>query len=148
MDPKTILDVLKQASPFDIFLISFFGLPFIAEAWLAVFADLMEAQQPYLWGSLGLIIAVYFIGVGSMLLGSSRIKKREVARDQIINYLEDKGFTLMSLENVRKKITASYTDKFLNDLIARYPGELRTVRITGGKPGIGRIVPPENEIGD
>ena len=40
MDPKTILKTLKEASPFDLFLVSFLLLPFVFDAWVGVLEKL------------------------------------------------------------------------------------------------------------
>ena len=55
MDPKSILDALRKASPIDVFLVSFFLLPFAFEAWNTVLDDVgfghNESKRP-VWASI------------------------------------------------------------------------------------------------
>jgi len=66
MDPRTVLHTLKEASPFDLFLISFLLLPFIADAWLGVIDDL-GLKQDFQYHGLGIVLIVYILGIVIML---------------------------------------------------------------------------------
>ena len=144
MDPKTILKTLKEASPFDLFLISFLLLPFVFEAWVGVLEKLEFGICAKYW-SLGIVLAGYIVGVISMLVGSNRQKEREIARDQIVQYLTSKGYEMMSFERVRKNINQAYTDDFLEALPVYFPNLLRKAKLKGSKPGVARIIESENE---
>lgn len=120
MDPKNILSALKEASPFDLFLVSFFLLPFAFDAWLGV-AKKLEFGVTEKFCSLGVVLLAYIVGVVAVLLGSSRARRREIARDQIIQYLTANDFEMMSFERVRKNINKAYDDNFLEGLVNR-PG--------------------------
>ena len=139
MDPRTILKTLKEASPFDIFLISFLLLPFVVDSWLDVIEKLGFGDTARYWG-VGLIILAYIVGIILMLQGSSRARNREIARDQIVQYLTAKDFEMMSFERVRKNINRAYTDEFLESLVEHFPNDLRKAKLKGGKPGIARII--------
>ena len=139
MDPKTILNTLKEASPFDLFLVSFLLLPFIADKWLQVIINLGLGDFAPLFG-LGIVIVAYIVGIIIMLQGNSRLKNREIARDQIIQYLTSKNFEIMSFERVREKINKAYTDEFLASLVIQFPNEVRKAKLRGGKSGIARII--------
>ena len=139
MDPRTILDTLKKASPFDLFLVSFLLLPFVADAWIGVM-DKLGLSQTARYCGLGIVVVAYAIGVIAMLQGNSRAKNREIARDQIIQYLTSKNFEMMSFDRVRKNINKAYTDEFLESLIGHFPNEVRKARLKGSKPGIARII--------
>ena len=62
MDPKTILRTIKEASPFDLFLISFVLLPFVFDAWVDVLEKLKFGLCAKYW-SLGFVLAGYIVGV-------------------------------------------------------------------------------------
>jgi hypothetical protein len=147
MDPRTILKTLKEASPFDLFLISFLLLPFVFDAWLGVADRLQWGGSARNW-TLALVLAFYVVGVVAMLQGSSRAQRREAARDQIIQYLTSKDFEMMSYERVRQNINRTYGDDFLDSLITHFPNDLRKARLKGGKPGVARLIesPGENEV--
>ena len=101
MDARTILKVLKEASPFDIFLISFIALPFVFEAWLRILEKLELGLCAKYW-SLGIVLVAYIIGIVSMLVGANKQKQREVAKDQIINFLTRNSDEMMRLEAIRE----------------------------------------------
>ena len=145
MDPRTILKTLKEASPFDLFLVSFLLLPFIADAWLGVIDKLGLCQSARYWG-LTIVVVAYIIGIVVMLQGSSRAKNREIARDQIVQYLTSQNFEMMSFERARKNINKAYTNEFLEGLVEHFPNEVRKAKMKGGKPGIARIV--ESDVDD
>lgn len=138
MDPKTILKTLKEASPFDLFLISFLLLPFVFDAWVGVLEKLQVSIGPKYW-ALGIVLVGYVIGVIAMLVGSTRHREREVARDQIIHYLTSRNFEMMSCERIRKNINQAYSDDFLGALPVHFPNHLRKAKLKGSKPGLARI---------
>lgn len=144
MDPQKILKVLKDASPLDLFLISFVLLPFIFDAWINVLERLsFSPKAEYI--SLAIILAGYIIGLIVMLLGSTRERKRDIAKDQIIQHLTSKDHEMISFELIRKKINRSYSDDFLNSLPLAFPNYLRTARLKGAKPGLARIIEAQSE---
>ena len=142
MDPKTILNTLKEASPFDIFLVSFLLLPFVADGWLDVM-DKLSLGDAARYCGLGAVFVVYVIGIFVMLQGASRSNRREIAKDQIIHYLTTKNHEMMSFETVRKNVNSSYTNEFLEGLPAHFPTQVRRAKLKGGKPGIARIIEEE-----
>ncbi len=144
MDPKTILTTLKEASPFDLFLISFLLLPFVFDAWVGVLGKL-ELGVDAKYGSLGVVLVGYVVGVIAMLVGSNRQKEREISRDQILQYLTSKDFEMMSFERVRANINQAYTDEFLEMLPVHFPNQLRKAKLKGSKPGLARIIESAHE---
>ena len=144
MDAKTILKVLKEASPFDIFLISFIALPFVFEAWLRILENLEFGLCAKYW-SLGIVLIAYIIGIVIMLVGTDKQKKREIAKDQIINYLTRNSYEMMKLETIRENINRGYTDNFLNSLPLHFPNEIRRAKLKGEKLGLARIIEENNE---
>lgn len=147
MDPKTILNTLKETSPFDVFLISFLLLPFVFEAWVGVLEKLEFDISAKYW-SLTIILVGYIIGVISMLHGTNKQKEREAARDQIIQYLTRKERKMMSFERIRSNINQAYTDAFLEKLPSCFPSLIGKAKLKGGKPGLARIIESESEEDD
>ncbi len=134
MDPRTILNTLKEASPFDLFLISFLLLPFIFKAWLGLLNNLDFSISAQYW-SLGLILLFYLAGVIAMLLSSQREQQRERARDIIVQYLISKGYEMVFFDRIREKINSLYSDIFLETLPSQFPNEIRKAKLKGAKPG-------------
>jgi len=144
MDPKTILKTLKEASPFDLFLISFIALPFVFEAWLRILEKLELGLCAKYW-SLVIVLLAYIVGVVAMLVGSNREKRREVAKDQIINYLTSNSYNMMTLDTIRENINRGYKNEFLNSLPVHFPNELRRAKLKGNKPGLAIIIEENTE---
>lgn len=145
MDTKSIINLIREASPLDLFLISFFLLPFVFDAWLGILQDLgLESNIQLV--ALGIVLAGYLIGVIAMARNTSRAKKCEIARDAILNYLQAKTFTMVSFERIRQNINDGYSNAFLESVIAAYPNELRKARLKGGKPGMARL--EEDDVED
>jgi glucan phosphoethanolaminetransferase (alkaline phosphatase superfamily) len=137
LDP--ILKFLKEASIFDIFLISFLLLPFVFASWVTIFEKL--GYSPSSIVKLLIVISlVYILFIILMLIGMNKKKKREVIRDQILGYLQSKNFTMMSFERVRERINKTYSDTLLNSVIDYFPNELRRAKLKGGLSGIARII--------
>lgn len=62
-----------------------------------------------------------------------------IAKDQILEYLNEKKINLVSFEAVRTYIDPAYDDDFLMEVIRRHRGDLlRRVLEGGAKPGVGR----------
>ena len=144
MDPRSILKTLKEASPFDLFLVSFLVLPFVFDAWLGVTEKLQWSVSAKL-STLGIVLAFYIVGVVAMLQGSTRARRREVARDQVVQYLTSKNYEMMSYERVRININKAYSDEFLESLITHFPNDLRKAKLKGAKPGLARLIESETE---
>jgi hypothetical protein len=138
-DYSELLKVLKQASLFDVFVISFLLLPFLLQGWLEVLTKLAFTDTERFW-SVGVIILLYVIGVIAMLVANNRNKKCEVAKDQVVAYLQSKQRTAVSFEKIRERISPSYNDAFLESLTTAFPQELRRARLKGGRRGLGRII--------
>ena len=145
MDPKTILKTLKEASPFDLFLVSFLLLPFVFDAWLGVLDKMKLGISAKYW-SLAIVLAGYVIGVVATLVGSNRQRGREIARDQITQYLTTKNFEMMSYERIQRNVNQAYSNEFLESLPVHFPNQLRRAKLKGGKPGLARIV--ESDVED
>jgi hypothetical protein len=143
-DLSELLKSVKRASLFDVFVISFALLPFVLKAWVEVLSSLEVDECSKLWAIAGVVL-LYIIGVIAMLVSNSRDKKREVAKDQVIGYLQSKGFKLVSFERIRERVNSSYSDEFLQSLPSRFPQDLRRATLKDSRPGLGRIV---EESGD
>ena len=145
--PAQILKAVKEASPFDLFLISFLLLPFVFNAWLGVLEKLQATPCQKVW-SLAAVLIFYVIGLLAMLAGSTRIRRRETARDLILTYIQENKVTWMSFDSVRAQINASYSDRFLSSVVAEYPQQLRFASIKAKDSelrfvGVGRVIEEE-----
>lgn len=143
-DLSELLKSVKKASLFDVFVVSFALLPFLLKAWVEVLSSIEVDESSKLWVIAGVVL-LYVIGIVAMLVANSRDKKREVAKDKVIGYLQSKGFKLVSFERIRERINSFYSDEFLQSLPSRFPQELRRANLKGNRLGLGRIV---EESGD
>lgn len=143
-NPNLILKAVKEASPFDLFLISFLLLPFVFNAWLGVLEKLDVTTEAKIC-SLAAVVIFYVIALLAMLAGSTRARKRETARDQILTYLQEKQFTMVSFEKVRERINSGYSDEFLSSVVTEFPRQLRFARLKGKRAGVARLVEDEPE---
>jgi hypothetical protein len=145
MDTKTIITSLKEASPFDIFLVSFLILPFVLDAWVSLLSELGVEGSSRDWSLVAVVVA-YVLGVAAVFVGNSRVKKRKEACNLVLNYLQTKNFFMMSFERIRDNIDPKYTDELLNSLPLAFPNEIRKARLRGGKQGLARIIEEDDEV--
>lgn len=113
------------------------------ESWLRILEKLEFGLCAKYW-SLGIVLVAYIIGIVTMLAGANRQKKRDIAKDQIINYLTQNSYEMMKLETIRAIINKGYTDEFLNSLPIHFPNEIRRAKLKGNHPGLARIIEENN----
>ncbi|MBI1397481.1 MAG: TIR domain-containing protein [Betaproteobacteria bacterium] len=65
----------------------------------------------------------------------------DVAANEILDYLNTRGFTMASFERLRQKLGSHLTDDVFQALIESEPARFRRATIKGGKPGIAKRVP-------
>ena len=139
MDVSNIMSTIKKATAFDIFLISFFILPFIFKAWIEVFTKIGWDSLQIFWSLV--VLFVFYVFVVIILVVDNRNKKRkEIAKDLIVGYLVGKGIPRISFNKVRKEFNPKYTDEFLESLLQEYPREIRRVKLKCGGFAIGRVI--------
>lgn len=138
-----IAKLLKRLSPFDAFLLSFFALPFIVQAWLDALQKMEFSQCARNW-SIGAVVVLYVIGAGAVVVSNNRSKRSEVAKDQVLAYLQSKSLTFASFDRIRERVNAGYSDEFLERLPHLFPQDVRCAKLRNGKRGIGRIMQEEN----
>ena len=134
-EASDILSAMKKATIFDIFLISFFALPFIFNTWVDVFTK-VGLPQKGINRSLVALFIMYIIFLFIMYVGGRSEKQKALAKDQIMAYLQAKGFVMISYQRVRLKINQSYTDQFLEQVIDHYPKDFRRAKLKGERAGI------------
>ena len=62
-----------------------------------------------------------------------------VARERIIEYLNRKGFKMVSFAGIRKYIDDQYTDEFLREIVRNFHKEFRKATIKGGAEGLSKL---------
>jgi hypothetical protein len=142
---SSILSAIRRGRPFDLFLLSFLLMPFIFEKWTDVFTKMGVGATGTCWSLVGILVA-YIVCVIALLCTSSRRQKAQLARDQIIGYLQSNGFTMMGCDRVREKIHRGYSDAYLESVIREFPTELRFARLRGGRKGVARIVEETSDV--
>ena len=59
----------------------------------------------------------------------------------ILDYLNSRGFTMVSFARLREKLDLKFSDRQFQDLVRTHPAIFRLARLKGGKPGIAKRVP-------
>jgi len=139
MNVSEIMSTIKKATAFDIFLISFFALPFIFDAWIVVLQKINATPVQVFWTLVGLFVA-YFVTIIILVTDNHNKKRKEIAKDLILGYLQARDFKMMSFERIREKFSSEYADDFLVKLVQEFPKEIRVAKLKNGKPGIGRVI--------
>ena len=65
----------------------------------------------------------------------------DAAAGEVLEYLNSRGFTMVSFERLRERVGAHLTDTVLNRLITEQPRVFRHARVKGGKAAIAKRVP-------
>lgn len=139
MNVSEIMSTIKKATAFDIFLISFFSLPFVFNAWIEVFTKI-AATTEQIFCSLVILFVLYVVTVIILVVDNYSKKRKEIAKDLIVGYLQSKNYKMMSFEKIREKLNSAYNNEFLEKLVQEFPKEIRRAKLKGDKPGIGRVV--------
>ena len=64
--------------------------------------------------------------------------KEDKAANQILAYLDAKGYRMVSFQRVRRQINKTYTDAFLTQVISQNSDRFRKARLKGNKAGIAK----------
>lgn len=139
MNVSEIMSTIKKATAFDIFLISFFALPFVFDGWINVLTKIGANPCQIFWSLAGLFL-LYVIAVIVLVFDNYSKKRKEIAKDLIVGYLQSKNYKMMSFERIKEKLNSSYSNEFLEKLVQEFPKEIRRAKLKGDKPGIGRVV--------
>ncbi|MCG8603744.1 toll/interleukin-1 receptor domain-containing protein [bacterium] len=67
-----------------------------------------------------------------------RDSKYEIAKTLIIEYLDRNKIQMVGFDIVRKNIDPEYDDRFLMDVIRKYPAWLRRANLKGDRLGVGK----------
>lgn len=138
MNVSEIMSTIKKATAFDIFLISFFVLPFVFDAWIEVLTKIGANPCQIFW-SLVVLFILYVVAVVVLVVDNNNKKRKEIAKDLILGYLQSNNHKMMSFERIREKLNSNYSDEFLEKLVQDFPKDIRRAKLKGDKPGIGRV---------
>lgn len=129
-DFKGIIQVLTDAKPSHLALVSFLVLPLVMNYWLEALIKLFPTptqEVKYTW--LGFLALTYVFCLGWLLIDNSKAKALEMRRDQITGRLISNEWRSMSFESARKALTKEATDSMIMSVIEAFPKTLRYVRI-------------------
>jgi hypothetical protein len=152
--PGIFIQILRDATPFEMGLVSFVVFPAIFFAWNPILKELLPNQA-----SLSTIILVVgYVGLVSLMLygkvvaeqikQSERVQeqkqkelkqKLEAAKNAIHSRLVSVEYTKSSYAMLRQKLCkeeSEWSNDFLDTLVETYPTIFRYQRIKGGKPGL------------
>ena len=129
-DFKGIIQVITDAKPSHLALVSFLVLPLVMNYWLEALIKLFPTptqEVKYIW--LGLLSAIYVFCLVWLLIDNSIAKTLEMRRDQIASRLIANEWRSMSFESARKALTKEATDSVIMSVIEAFPKTLRYVRV-------------------
>ena len=144
-DAESFLEFVREATIFDILLVSILLLPLYLGAWLVILDSVLSIGTEQKVWVLVVLFALYVVGIVLMKVGAGKEDKRRRAGIRIRNYLVGRGNTAISFERIRNVIDSSYSDDFLESVIDLFPDDLRLARIKGGKRGVGLLIEKEEE---
>jgi hypothetical protein len=133
------MSTIKKATAFDIFLISFFALPLVYNSWTEVLIKIGANPCQVFWSLVALTV-LYLAVVIVLGFDNYNKKRKEIAKDLIVGYLQSKNYKMMSFERIREKLNSNYSNEFLEKLVQEFPKEIRRAKLKDDKPGIGRVV--------
>lgn len=141
MTPDSILNIIRKATIFDIFIVSFFVLPIAASQWV----NILEAVGWNVQFGLIAMVVLYVGSVALMMYGNYKARQLQTARALILGYLHRKGFTMVSFERIRQRIDPNYDDLFLTSLIKEFPTVFRKATLKGKRAGLARLDTDDTE---
>jgi hypothetical protein len=144
-DGKKVLEQIRDASVFDILLVTVVLLPFYLAAWLVVLGSVTDMKTEQGRELLVVLVVVYVAGIVLMKVGAREQDRLKRAASRIRSYLRIRGFTFMTFERIRERIDKTYTDMFLGKVIEEFSDEFTTAKSGTGKTGIKLALNDEEE---
>jgi hypothetical protein len=129
-DFKGVIQVITDAKPSHLALVSFLVLPLVMNYWLEALVKLFPAptqEVKYVW--LGFLVATYVFCLGWLLVDNARTKLLATRRDQIVGKLIAIERTRISFDTARKSLTKDATDADILSVIEAFPKILRYMRL-------------------
>lgn len=65
--------------------------------------------------------------------------KEDKAVEEILKYLNRRGFQMVSYERIKEKIDPSYDTEFLDNVLRQNKSKFRRARLRGGKTGLAKL---------
>lgn len=129
-DLKSILQVISEASPSHLALVSFLVLPIIMNYWLETlikaFPTISTCWKIF---ALSFLIGIYLFCLWWLARENSKKRALEQKRDQIIGRLVSNNWTQIGFDSARKSLTAETSDNEIISIIEAFPRSLRYVRM-------------------
>jgi hypothetical protein len=145
-DAKSIVQLVRDASPADVAFVSFAVLPILLTGWtflLKTVGAFPESIAPRIW-IMAILVCLYVVAV--IVMKRSQVTRTEKLRaaKHIRNRLERRPApytSLASFDYIRRNVNESYTNEFLSRLIDEFPDQFMRQPCTDGgrkpeRPGI------------
>lgn len=129
-DFKSIIQVISDASPSHLALVSFLTLPIVMNYWLETLVKILPSISTC-WkaGSLILLVVIYLACLWWLAKENSKRRSLELKRDQIIGRLVSNGWTKIGFDSARKSFTSESSDEEIISVIESFPRSLRYVQL-------------------
>lgn len=138
---RSCIDLVREASKADLTILSLFLLPVLLGAWSVFLNTLhfLDHHDGYRIILIGLLLAIYVVGLMIMRCWDPREEKLKRARYHVQHRLEQRPGHRASFDAIKDEVSETYTDEFIRELIDKSPGTFRTCMINrtdGSRPGI------------
>ena len=129
-DFKGIIQVISEASPSHLAIVSFLVLPIVMNYWLETlvkaFPEISSSMKVF---SLLILIAIYLLCLWWLAKENDHRKKLEQQRDQIVGRFISNNWTKIGFDSARKSLTEEVTDEQIISVIEAFPKTLRYIRM-------------------
>ena len=125
-DFRGVIQVITDAKPSHLALVSFLVLPLVANYWLEALTKLFPTptqETKYWW--LGFLAAIYVFCLGWLVYENSKTKKLETLRDQMVGRMIANNWTKISFDSARKALTRTASDAEIFSVLEAFPKTLR-----------------------
>ncbi|ARV19577.1 hypothetical protein AEP_02651 [Curvibacter sp. AEP1-3] len=129
-DFKGVIQVITDAKPSHLALVSFLVLPLVANYWLEALIKLFPTptqELKYTW--LGLLGLTYVFCLGWLLFDNHKANILRTRRDQIAGRMIANGWTRINFDSARKALTKNASDAEIIAVIDAFPKTLRFLRV-------------------
>lgn len=129
-DFKGVIQVITEAKPSHLALVSFLILPLVANYWLEALMKLFPTpsqELKYTW--LGFLGLTYVFCLGWLLYDNQKAKSLETRRDQIAGRMIANEWTKITFDSARKALTKKASDADIFAVIEAFPKTLRYLRL-------------------
>jgi len=129
-DFKGVIQVISEAAPSHLALVSFLVLPVVMNYWLETLLKALPSISTFGKAiALLVLLFIYLCCLVWLVRENGKRKQLEIKRDQIVGRLIAKGWTKIGFDSARKALTEGTTDEEIISVIEAFPKTLQYVQL-------------------